>query len=146
MKKCKNCGAKVPSDSKYCSKCGNSLIEEDKKISLDDYASNDPYHSASSKEEVEVERIDNDDEYFENAAPKESSPQKKGYDHTFAILALVFGALGGLLSIVFGILVLTSPSASKSDKKKVYIGFGLCAAWYVLYFVLIFLMLLSGGQ
>ncbi len=146
MKKCKNCGSNIPSDSSYCPKCGFKVEDA---ISLNDYASNDPYHSANEEEIVEAERVGVEEEERETKkeTEKENAPSPSldngGLDHVFAILSLVFGALGGLLSIAFGVLVLTSKTASKEDKKKAYIGLGLCTAWFVLFFVLIAVFLFN---
>ncbi len=141
MKKCNNCGAKVTDDSLYCQKCGSKIEET---ISVNDYTSNDPYHSVNEEEAVEAERVgveENDGSIKKDEESKSDaafSASSGNVDHVFAILSLVFGALGGLLSIVFGVLTLTSPTASKDDKKKAYIGLGLCACWFVIILILIF--------
>ena len=116
---------------------------------MNDYASNDPYHSVNEEEAVEAERAGVEEENGEikkeesGLNARSSSLPNGGLDHVFAILSLVFGALGGLLSIVFGVLVLTSNTASKEDKKKAYVGLGLCTAWFVLFFVLLIVSFLN---
>ncbi len=150
MKKCKKCGATISDDSLYCYKCGAPV--EESGPSINDYAGNDVYHSASVEPEpVEPESVGVEDEEGRIEPNKSeernvsSAPTRSGggYDSVFAILCIVFGALGGLLSIVFGVLVLTSPNAKDEDKTKAYIGLGLCAFWFVLLFILLIILFLN---
>ena len=146
MKKCKHCGMKIPNDSLFCPKCGKSVNSD---LSLDDYAANDPYHSTSEETKEKEEEVDNSsyvEEQKENTPKNKEETSLSTYSNTFSILSLVFGALGGWLGLLFGILVLTSSKVEK-ERKRAKIGIGLFFAWFVVSFVLmvVALMNLLGG-
>jgi hypothetical protein len=63
--------------------------------------------------------------------------------HTFALLSLIFGALGGLLGLVFGLLGLTS-SPNKSDKVMDIVGISLWVGWMV--FAIVYFALVAEGK
>ncbi len=54
----------------------------------------------------------------------------------YGILAIVFGALGGWLGLVFGIIGLSTYKDPK-NRKNCKIGIGLFIAWVVLYIILV---------
>ncbi len=133
MKKCKNCGTIVPDDSKYCYKCGASSFVEEDDVSLSDYGASDPYHSVSNENEDSSPKEEDanqvtTEENNQNCSSSVTS-DNSSY-HTFAILSVVFGALGGLLGLIFGIIVL-SGTKDKADRKKAIIGIALFSMWMI---------------
>lgn len=141
MKKCKYCGAKIPDDSLFCPKCGKSTSSD---ISLDDYVSDDAYHYVNEEESEKEPSFDEQKEETQNQEP--SSVQKESssssYSNVFSILALVFGALGGWLGLLFGILTLCTSKVEK-ERKRAKIGIGLFCAWAVVTLILTVVYLMS---
>lgn len=100
---------------KYCQNCG-AKIEEN--------IENCPYCGHPTRRVVE-----------ENV-PRDDSP-------VMGILAIVFGALGGWLGIVFGIIGLTMYKEPK-NRKNCKIGIGLFVGWIVLWVIIIVAVVITG--
>ncbi|MDE6656831.1 MAG: zinc ribbon domain-containing protein [Anaeroplasmataceae bacterium] len=60
----------------------------------------------------------------------------------FGILSIVFGALGGWLGLVFGIIGLCTYK-EEANRKKCKIGIGLFIGWMALIFILVLARLAS---
>src|SRR5574344_41082 len=92
---CYHCGKEIPDDSVYCPYCGS----EQKKTET-------PHEEKS------------EGFYQETPENDQHAEQMLAYAHTthvFSILALVFGAIGGLIGPIFGIISLTR-HPSNQDK------------------------------
>jgi hypothetical protein len=113
---CKKCGKRIPDDATYCPYCGEKV---------------DP---------VIDEGTSNENPYMNQTGETPSSPETK--TRVFAILSLVFGALGGLLGLIFGILGLTR-HPNNQEKAMCIVGISLWVCW-VIYFVVYVELVLSG--
>ncbi len=111
MKYCTNCGAKLSDEHKFCPYCGHEVDNSYTEVTPESMAAVDATPYVAS-EELSRDDIDN---YFNGVNGEENSPKpEQHYNHNakdtspvFAILALVFGILGGWLAIVFGAIGLT---------------------------------------
>lgn len=65
-----------------------------------------------------------------------SLEKEKEESSIWGILSIVFGALGGWLGIVFGIIGLCTYK-EQSNRKKCKIGIGLFFGWVVLLFIIV---------
>ena len=95
---------------KYCSKCGSELLDE----------------------AVVCPKCGCETEYGVSQKEKAKQIEDNNGAKTFGILSLVFGALGGILGLIFGITCI------KKDKTGNYkpmgiIGIVLFAVWVVVY-------------
>ncbi len=146
MKKCKNCGAIVPDDSNYCYQCGGTSFGEEDEVSLSDYGASDPYHSVPSGNDdtsIKPEKVEKteDDQKIETTISNDGlRSSSDSIYHTLAILSIVFGALGGLLGLILGIVTL-SCTKNRDDRKKAIIGISLFAMWSIIALILFFVNL-----
>lgn len=146
MKRCKSCGTIVPDDSKYCYKCGGTSFGEEDEVSLSDYGASDPYHSVSSESDdtsikpEKVETTEDDQQSETKVSHDELRSSSDSIYHTLAILSIVFGALGGLLGLILGIVVL-SCTKDHGDRKKAIIGISLFVMWSIIALILFFVNL-----
>lgn len=67
-------------------------------------------------------------------------PIKQVESNVWGILSIVFGALGGWLGLVFGIIGLCTYK-DESNRKKCKIGIGLVLGWVVLAIIYIIVLL-----
>lgn len=126
MRYCTNCGAKLGDQYKFCPYCGHEVENDFAAPTPENVAAETPFdetqqaapsqsiddiYSNRSGEIVEEPSRDDIDNYFNGIGDenKAQPQQEQRYSHNakvvspvFAILALVFGILGGWLGIVFG--------------------------------------------
>lgn len=99
---CPNCGAEIAADANFCSKCGKTLGPDT---------------------QTNYITPQNTNTYAQNAQTQETS--------TIGILAIIFGAMGGWLGLLFAIIGLCIYKKPE-NKQKCYIGLGLFLAWVVI--------------
>lgn len=104
---CPKCGASIPDDSNICPYCG--------------YPIRTAVPADNESEKPKVVYV---------------GTPSKDY-HATAILALVFGLLGGLLGLIFAIIGLVN-SDDDSDRKMCKIGLGAFIFWVIIYLILVF--------
>ncbi|MCI2068633.1 MAG: zinc ribbon domain-containing protein [Bacilli bacterium] len=105
---CPKCNASIPDDSNICPYCG--------------YPIRTVYPAENESEKKEVVYV---------SAPSHDY-------HAIAILALVFGILGGVLGLIFAIIGLVN-SDDESDRNMCKIGLGAFIFWVVAYLVIVFI-------
>ena len=105
---------------KYCIYCGSDM---------DDVAVYCPI--CGKRQESSVPRSNGYDSYYGNGNSNYSNVNSKNY-HWAAVLALVFGILGGALAFVFGGIGL-SKCDDPSDRKKCIVGMVLAGIWITIY-------------
>jgi hypothetical protein len=119
---CYHCGKEIPDDSIYCPYCGS-----------------EQKHGGTEQEEKT--------EGFYQEAPEydHHAEQMASYAHTthvFSILALVFGAIGGLIGPIFGIISLTR-HPSNQDKAMDIVGISCYVLWMI--FAVVYAILIVEG-
>ena len=115
MRYCTNCGAKLSDEHKFCPYCGYKVDDSYAAPTPENVASETPFDETSAYSAPEEPSRDDIDNYFNNVNGEEKKADGEShYNHNakdtspvFAILALVFGILGGWLAIVFGAIGLT---------------------------------------
>ena len=132
MKYCTNCGAKLEDDYKVCPYCGQR-VEREAEVTPESVASETPYVEDTRRYETVEPSRDDIDNYFNGV--NDSPKPEQHYNHNakdtspvFAILALVFGILGGWLGIVFGAIGL-SKYKSGPYRNMCIVGIVLAVAW-----------------
>ena len=126
---CSHCGKKIPSDSQYCPYCGSKVTPETD-------ASANPTEEKKRPEDYEEQSSYS----YNNDHPLYVNDQTT---HTFAILRLVFGALGGLLGPIFAILVL-SRKPSNQDKAMAIVSLSVTLFWFIL--GIVYAILIAEGK
>src|SRR5574344_1669366 len=123
---CPHCGKEIPSDSRYCPYCGEKV----------------PPLEGEVHEEKKPEEDFREEQSFNSSAdhPLYVNDQTT---HTFAVLSLVFGALGGLLGPIFAILVL-SRKPSNQDKAMAIVSLAVTVFWFIL--GLVYAVLIAEGK
>lgn len=132
--KCTNCGADLSYNEKICSNCGEN---------------NDSYMPPAPHYE-QVESGDSRQNYSEE--PQDPYIATESQQHNtnvnqmvkseeswlYAILALIFGALGGWLGLLFGIIGLIRYKELNESGKRVMcgIGIGLWVFWIIILAIL----------
>ena len=137
MKFCTNCGAKLSDEHKFCPYCGHEVDNSYTEVTPESVAAVDetPY---VAPEEPSRDDIDN---YFNNVGSETPRP-KQNYNHNaktvspvFAILALVFGILGGWLGIVFGAIGISKYKSGPYRNMSIA-GLVLAIVWIVITIVI----------
>lgn len=108
---CSKCGKEIPADSLYCPYCG-------------------------AKQEIQTQK--SEEKPSEETAPEPEfdeadAPEERPEDHTtylFAVLSLVFGALGGLLGVLFGVLTLLR-KPNNQEKAMAIVGIACFILWLI---------------
>ena len=99
---CKKCGNKVEKDNNFCSNCGEPAIEVENDV----------------QPKVEFHQTEN----------MQSDNSQQNESPTIGILAIVFGALGGLLGLIFSIVGLSTYS-NPTYRSYCKIGLWLVVGW-----------------
>jgi len=132
---CYHCGKEIPDDSIYCPYCGS----EQKKTEA-------PHEDKSQGFYQETPHDDkNEGFYQETPGNDQHAEQMLAYAHTthvFSILALVFGAIGGLIGPIFGIISLTR-HPNNQDKAMDIVGISCYVLWVI--FAVVYAILIVEG-
>jgi len=112
-KYCKACGAKLEDDARFCTECGSPVADSAQQGESDSGRNANPYGSYYTPGAYRAE-------------PASSRPQ--GY--VLSILAVIFGALGGWLGLLFGVigLCLNKPGDTGVQTRCI-IGIALAGVW-----------------
>lgn len=104
----------------YCSYCGKKVNENQKHCV---YCGTENEHYVENKNE----------EVITNTELQKNTVQenKDNVSSVYAILALIFGALGGWLGLLFGIIGLKNYTDT-NKRTMCYIGIGLWAVWMII--------------
>lgn len=119
---CKNCGAKIEDNSKFCASCGSEIILETP------IENNTPTQEQETIQNPNVESTNNTQaENIENSAPRKKFSGKGIAGFVLSLVGLfIFGIPCGILGVVF------SSIAMKETKTKNLRGKGLAIAGLVI--------------
>ena len=121
--RCSNCGSEVAQSEKICGNCGE----------------NNAYYVQPYQPPPQQPYQPQGQPYGQQyAQPQTQTKESKAY----AILALIFGALGGWLGLLFGIIGLVKYKGDihSSERVMCWIGIGLWIFWFVANIVLLALL------
>lgn len=122
MKYCTKCGQQVEDNTSYCPNCGYHFTDSN---SSDNYF-DDNFGSSQSTGSTNGS-FSSTSNQPDNLGKNETS--------TIGILSIIFGALGGWLGLVFGIMGLAKYK-KKSNRILSAIGLSLFLFWILLYIIL----------
>ena len=117
--KCNQCGKDIYSSDRYCSNCGENNDNYVISVTNEIEETVQPFYNKTAESVTNI--------YIENQQPQVIETS------TFGVLAIVFGALGGFLGLVFGIIGL-STYKNPSNRRNCGIGIGLWIAWMIILF------------
>ncbi len=120
MKYCSDCGAEIQNDAKFCGVCGTK-VEADNQ---------DPFATPQAQTTTQDPFATNNTQEAHNTNYT-TQQNNKQESKTYAILSLIFGALGGWLGLLFGILGL-SQYKNQSNRTMCILGIVFWAIWFVL--------------
>lgn len=118
---CKNCGKSLSSADKFCSSCG---------CRNDYYLTNSDVYPNYNLDNQIQQQYSNSSQ-FQNI---NQETQAKRETKAYAVLAIVFGILGGLLGLAMGIVGLLKYKGNgyKSERIMCWIGIILWGIWVVI--------------
>lgn len=152
--KCKSCGQDVAENERFCSYCGqtndayiNPMKAEEAPPVNNPGVNPNPYAGNTGNNPYQQNPYGNYPPQQPNGNYPPQQPPPYGYyppvqqpvSSVYAILALIFGALGGWFGLLFGIIGLTKYKGPEYSGKRVMcvIGIVLWAVWFVIQILLL---------